>query len=202
VSALGSLSRALWAIPEGIRLAENGLFALQNQIIEFVDVLVGPAVGDRLVKETEKNRYMGMMDYFGTADKFSKFEGLGNVPKGAKGGGSSIDWTSIAATGIGALAGGGGAAGVMQAVLPAIGMAIGGPIGGAIGGLLGGLFGRKKPRGETKSYPLFMYQVNPGDVATAFLNIFKGRGAFAGGMSINDINAAIKGQGVTLGLSG
>lgn len=120
----------------------------------------------------------------------------------AGGGGMGIDWASLAAAGIGGAASG-GVAGAAQAILPALGFMVGGPIGSAIGGLLGGLLGKKKkPRGDTKANPVFVYQTNTGDIATALLNVFKGQGAFAGGMSINSINAQIKGQGVTLGLSG
>ena len=135
----------------------------------------------------------------------TKTEGLmfgvgGGTPKKG-GGGYAIDWASIAATGIGGYASGGGA-GAISAILPAIGMAIGGPIGGAIGGFLGGLFGKKKkPRGETKSNPVYTYETNQAALATALLNITAGMGTLGSGMTLDAISDSLRGQSVRLGTS-
>jgi hypothetical protein len=76
-----------------------------------------------------------------------------------------------------------------------------GPIGGAIGGLLGGLFGGGKGKGQTANNPVYVRDVNAGDLMTELLNITKSQLAAGGAGGMNSINAMLRSQAQRYGAS-
>ena len=85
----------------------------------------------------------------------------------------------------------GGKFGIGQA-LPLLGSAFG-PVGSAVGGLLGGLFG-KKAKGDTPQNPVHVKVINPGDLATAMLNVTKTLIGQAGAVGMDDLVKQVRSQ--------
>jgi len=122
------------------------------------------------------------------------------VPRGTPYGSfRDINWEMAMAAGISG-AGQGGAMGALGGMLPIIGYGLGGPIGGALGGLLGGILGKPRQRGDTATQPVYVELVNPGDIATALLNITKQQLAAGAAIGINSITMQLRLQAQRLGV--
>lgn len=130
-----------------------------------------------------------------------------------KGGAAAPAWqrndflwqTAFAAAG--PLMQGGGAQDALAGALPGLGYGIaeaisvgGGPIGGGIGMILAGLFG-KKQRGESPQNPVYVKDINTGNLLTEMLNATKSNLARAGAGAIDTMFRDLRMQGITRGLA-
>lgn len=96
----------------------------------------------------------------------------------------------------------GGAQGALASLLPGIGNLILPGVGGLVGGILGGfLKKKKKPRGDSRTNPVFVHDVVKDNALTELLNLSKSNliGLSAAGM--NNLWASIRVQGQRLGVS-